>query len=113
MVEEKTTHNDRNNGRSSHNKHVPTGKLRRHTSAIIVRLKNIIKFLMFQEDNPKHAVAVELKPIHVVLTFFYCLLAPSLVFFATFRQFGIIGVIIGEGLLWLGTLEIFHIMFDR
>ena len=115
-VEKEIHHPNPDNASHQRRKHVLARKLRRYTSAIIKLKPKIIaavKFLLFMEDYPKHRVAENLHPIHAVLTFFYCLLAPSLVFFATFTRFGLIGTILAETLLLVFTLEAFHIAFDR
>lgn len=75
-------------------------------------IKKAIKFLLFEEDDPKHSVAINLNPIHCLLAFYLCFLAPAAIFIVTFK-YGIIATILAELGLVLGILEAMHIAFDR
>jgi hypothetical protein len=72
----------------------------------------ILKFLLFREENPKHQVVRSLHPLHALGVFYFCLIVPSVVFFAL-MPFGVILTYLGEIALVLGVLELMHILYDR
>jgi hypothetical protein len=79
---------------------------------LLRKLKNALKFLLFMEEEPEHRVVYDLQPIHALLTLYFCLLAPSLIFL-WLMPMGFLTMCAGEMLLVLAVLEVLHITYDR
>jgi hypothetical protein len=75
-------------------------------------MKKTIKFLLFEEDNPKHQIVTTLRPIHVILTFYLCLIAPTTLF-QLLIPLGAVWLFMGETTFVLATLMALHVIFDR
>ena len=86
--------------------------LRILADALLRKLKNALKFLLFMEEKPEHRVVYNLHPIHALLTFYFCIFAPSLVFL-WLMQMGFFVACTAEMLLVLTVLEVLHITYDR
>lgn len=83
----------------------------RHTSD---RLKTVIKFLLFREDTPKHAV---IGPADTVTLFFASLglilaVSVSLIFWS-YYLFGVAGFLGAYIIAAVLPLEILHCLYDR
>jgi hypothetical protein len=75
------------------------------------RLKTVIKFLLFMEDQPKHRVAEEISPALLMLLPNFLFIVGCISF--TTLQYGFHMVILAFASVLLGFLETFHCVFDR
>lgn len=75
------------------------------------RIEKTIKFLLFEEDNPKHQIVTTLRPIHAILAFYLCLIAPTTLFLLLI-PFGPVWLFMGETGFVLATLMALHVIFD-
>lgn len=77
----------------------------------MARLVGILRFIAFQEKNPKHSI-IKLEPWHIVATFLFVYLAPQVVFINLMR-YGVAWIWAGELALLLAVLEFMHALYDR
>lgn len=77
------------------------------------RLVNLLKFLLFREDNPKHNIWQDFSPLDLALLFtFEIPLSIAFVIYG-FVFFGVIGFFVAYITFALLAIEIPHCIFDR
>ena len=83
---------------------------------LLSKLRNLMKFLLFMEDDPKHRCVVDLNPIDMASLVF--VLALSVMFsiglmLVGFKLFGIAGFFAAYIIASVLPIEIPHCIFDR
>jgi len=81
------------------------------TPSFFAKLKRLIWFILFIEDEPKHRVKVDLSPLECVFLGLVSAMC-SLFFGALFLSLNIIEFLTMFSLFVIGVLECFHFALD-
>lgn len=76
------------------------------------KLKTVLKFLLFREDNPKFGLWSDCEPLHLALVVPFFVYVASLLSLYGYVFLGVVGFCLGFCLGLLFPIEVFHCILE-
>ena len=106
-----------NNAGSVNSQHRASQMVHRRASSItnrvLKKLRILLKFLLFREDEPKHSVWTDFNPIHLALVLPLSIAPAVGLTLIGYLFFGVVGFFVAYATAIVLVIEIPHCIFDR